>query len=72
MSFFTKGEIAAKLGVSTITVDRLRRRGLLPYRRIGGTVRFTENDLNTFIERTAVDGAENAKDMAVYARGGRS
>jgi hypothetical protein len=40
-------------GISTVTVDRLRQTGKLPYRKIGAQVRFTPEDIEMFIEASA-------------------
>jgi excisionase family DNA binding protein len=55
---FTKREVAERLGCSTVTVDKLRRLGKLPYRKIGALVKFTEADLSAFLDRSAVPAPE--------------
>lgn len=45
--------VAKKLGASPSTVDRLRKRGLLRERRIGGLVRFAEEDVADLINASA-------------------
>lgn len=51
-----KKDAALKLGISPITLDRLRQCGKLPYRRIGNQVRFLESDLETFIQNSTGSG----------------
>jgi|GEM_PF-5134931 len=45
----TRDEISKSLGFSSSTIDRLRRTGMLPYRKIGKIFRFTEEDIENFI-----------------------
>jgi hypothetical protein len=52
----SKADVAKFLGLSIVSIDRLRKKGLLPFRQISGLIRFTEKDLNTFVERAARDG----------------
>ena len=56
---FTKKQAADMLGLSTVTIDRLRKSGELPYRRFGGQVRFTNNDIEIFISRSAAGGKDD-------------
>jgi len=51
---FNKKQAAKELKVSTITVDRLRREGKMPYHKIGSRVIFTSNDLEIFLNSCAV------------------
>jgi excisionase family DNA binding protein len=46
----TRQDVARYLPVSTRTVDRLRESGALPYRRIGGQVRFLPLDVAAYVE----------------------
>jgi excisionase family DNA binding protein len=57
-SLFTKREAAARLGCSVVTIDKLRRKGDLPYRKIGALVKFTDGDLAVFLQRAAVPAPE--------------
>jgi excisionase family DNA binding protein len=51
MKIFDKRGAAEYLGgISVETLDRYRKRGLLPYRKIGDRVLFTQEDLDTFLE----------------------
>jgi excisionase family DNA binding protein len=55
----TRREAAAALGISPVTVDRLRKCGKLTYRVIGNRlVRFLEADLETYLEKAATTGAK--------------
>jgi len=45
---YSRAEVAAKLGVSTRTVDRLRKRGVLSAQRIGRSVRITGGSLTDY------------------------
>ncbi len=50
---YTEVEVAEYLGVHPETVARERRRGRLPWRRIGGQIRFTPGDVREYLERCA-------------------
>jgi integrase/predicted DNA-binding transcriptional regulator AlpA len=52
----TKAEVAERLGYSITTIDRLRRSGILPYRKIFNSVRFIEKDIDDFIQNSLVTG----------------
>ena len=45
----TKSQVAKRLGYSSSTIDRLRKSGQLPYRKIFNSVRFIEQDIEDFI-----------------------
>lgn len=44
-------QVAQRLGVSPITVLRLRQRGELSYYRIGGRIVFSVDQINDFLKR---------------------
>ena len=46
----TKKEVAEKLQVSERTIDNLRKKQGLPYVMVGGLIRFTEKDINTWLQ----------------------
>ena len=46
---------AEMLGISPVTVDRLRAKGDLPYRRIGHFVKFLESDILGYIQKSGVN-----------------
>lgn len=50
---------AAKLGLSEYQVRREHERGILPGRRAGRFLRFTDDDLSTYLERIRDDRASN-------------
>ena len=54
VTILNKHEAADILGVSSETIDRLRRSGALPYRKIGALVRFLDSDIQEFIENSKV------------------
>ena len=58
MELLDKREVAALLKLSTVSIDRYRQAGLLPFRKFGSLIRFTENDINEFIERASVDNGK--------------
>ena len=47
--FLTKKQICERFGFSISTIDRLRKSGKLPYRKIFNSVRFVEEDIEKFI-----------------------
>ena len=50
----SKRETARYLGVSLGSVEKLVRKGLLPYVRLGALVKFRPEDLADFIEQRRV------------------
>ena len=59
---FDKKTAATALGISTVTLDRLRKDGSLPYRQIGGLVRFTPEDLSKYLEHSLTGGLQTRSD----------
>jgi excisionase family DNA binding protein len=51
---YSKQEAARILGIATITIDRNRRIGKLPYRKIGRRVVFTQEDIDKFLAACSV------------------
>lgn len=49
-SLLTKQEAAQELGISKVTIDRLRKSGKLNAKKIGGGIFFTVNEIASFIE----------------------
>jgi excisionase family DNA binding protein len=62
MTLLNKKAAADALGVSTATLDRLRRSGRLPYRKVGGLIRFLPEDIESFVRMSIVPG--KARDTA--------
>ena len=48
-----KDEVAELLGVSVRTVERLRGRGLLPWIKLLGAIRFRPDDVRTLVDAPA-------------------
>ncbi len=48
-SLLSKKEAAEELSISTATLDRLRKQGLIRSKKVGGGIYFTLNELATFI-----------------------
>lgn len=46
----TNRDVCGQLGVSDNTLRTLRKTGRLPYRRIGNQVRYTQDDVEAFVE----------------------
>lgn len=49
-------EVRQLLKISPGTLQNLRIRGLLPYRKIGGSLYYHRNDIGTMMERSNSDG----------------
>jgi excisionase family DNA binding protein len=54
MTVYDKKSAASFLGVSAVTIDRLKRSGRLPYHKLGDRVIFTQADIDRLLEATAV------------------
>ena len=54
LNIYNKTGAAKVLKISVESINRNLKNGKLPYRKIGASVRFTESDLATFLERCAV------------------
>jgi excisionase family DNA binding protein len=50
-----KKKAAEALGLSVVSVDRLRKAGKLPYRQIGGLVKFCQDDIDRYVESAGVN-----------------
>ena len=48
-------ELAAILGCKPITVYRLVKSGKIPYRRIGKFLRFSDQDIESYLESVKVE-----------------
>ncbi|MDR0473546.1 MAG: helix-turn-helix domain-containing protein [Treponema sp.] len=55
---FTRKEAGKILRVSVESVDRCRRKGILPFHKIGNRVLFTESDLKAFLGISAYPAIE--------------
>ena len=51
-------ELAAILGCEKITVYRLVKVGKIPHRRIGTLLRFSDRDIETYLESVKVENAQ--------------
>lgn len=45
-----KKEAASYLSISTCTLDRLRKQGLIKSKKIGGQIMFTASEIERFLE----------------------
>jgi excisionase family DNA binding protein len=54
MTLYTIKDAAKELGISPISVRRKTKLGEIPYRRMGGLIRYTPQDLQDYIDRSAV------------------
>lgn len=53
---YTEKEAADFLRCSSTTLWRLRRSGVIKYRRVGNRIIYTSRDLQSFLERNAQGG----------------
>jgi excisionase family DNA binding protein len=51
---YTIKEAAAELGISPISVRRKTKLGEISHRRLGGLIRYTPQDLQDYVDRSAV------------------
>lgn len=54
LPLFDVGDVAQMFAVSPRTISRWIEQGLIDYRKMGRLVRFTETDIERFIERIRV------------------
>jgi len=52
MTLITREDAAELLSISTITLDRLRKKGELQYRKFGSLVRFLPEDIEEFVKNS--------------------
>jgi excisionase family DNA binding protein len=55
MELLTIAEVAEFLKISESTVRRLQQRRLIPFFKVGGSVRFTKSDLVSYLEKQRVE-----------------
>jgi excisionase family DNA binding protein len=55
---YTKQETARLLGIAPVTLDRLRRRKSISFRKVGARVLFTQTDIDQFLERSLVPSVQ--------------
>ena len=51
-------DLSVILGCQKITIYRLVRQGKIPHRRIGALLKFSDSDIETYLESVKVDNAE--------------
>jgi excisionase family DNA binding protein len=51
-------DLSAILGCQKITVYRLVRQGKIPHRRIGALLRFSDSDINNYLESVKSEKSE--------------
>ncbi|WP_010255605.1 helix-turn-helix domain-containing protein [Treponema primitia] len=57
MAVYSKQETAKLLGIAPVTLDRLRRRKSISFRKVGSRVLFTQADIDQFLEQSLVPSA---------------
>ena len=63
LELLTRQEAAAELRISTVTIDRIRKSGDLPYRQIGGQIRFLPQDLQLYLQNSTSGGLQRRKEV---------
>ncbi len=68
---FTHNEAAKKLQMHPATLHRLRKRGLVPCRKAGRWVRYTEEDLAEYLEnvKTKAGGRKSNSNRKGVSKG---
>jgi hypothetical protein len=61
MILYDVSQAAKELGSSPISVRRKTKLGEIPHRRMGGLIRYTPQDLQDYIDRSAVPARKPAK-----------
>jgi excisionase family DNA binding protein len=51
MTLYTTQEVCQILRISRGTLDRLRRRGEIPFTRVGGRLRWTDDQVREYLSR---------------------
>jgi DNA-binding transcriptional MerR regulator len=64
-------QVAERLGLSEYQIRQEHDRGILPGRRAGRFLRFTEDDLATYLERIRDDRGGNASGLTTQSRARR-
>jgi excisionase family DNA binding protein len=54
MILYDVSQAAKELGISPISVRRKTRLGEIPHRRLGGLIRYTPQDLQDYVDRSAI------------------
>jgi excisionase family DNA binding protein len=54
-------ETAVKLGIAAITLRRYIKANMISYRKVGRIYRFTQNDIDEYIEQGKVEAKANAE-----------
>lgn len=51
----TLADVARSLNISQISVRRLQQRRRIGFHKVGGSIRFTKNDIESFLAKTRVE-----------------
>jgi len=54
-------DLSAILGCKKITIYRLVKQGKIPHRRIGVLLRFSDSDIQNFLDSAKVENSEGKK-----------
>jgi excisionase family DNA binding protein len=58
MELLTIPEVAEFLKISVPSVRRLQQRRLIPFFKVGGSVRFTRSDILSYLEKKRVESID--------------
>jgi hypothetical protein len=64
MILYDVSQATKELGISPISVRRKTKLGEIPHRRMGGLIRYTPQDLQDYIDRSAVLARKPAKEAS--------
>jgi excisionase family DNA binding protein len=67
MILYDVSQAAKELGISPINVRRKTKLGEIPHRRMGGLIRYTPQDLQDYIDRSAVPARTLSAKEAAHA-----
>jgi len=56
-------DLSVILGCQKITIYRLVRQGKIPHRKVGALLRFSDRDIETYLESVKVDTAEGKNEI---------
>jgi excisionase family DNA binding protein len=58
IELLTIAEVAGVLKISVPSVRRLQQRRLIPFFKVGGSVRFAKSDVTSYLETRRIEKAE--------------
>jgi excisionase family DNA binding protein len=59
IELLTIPEVAELLKISVVTVRRIQERRLIPFIKVGGSVRFAKGDITAYLEKRRVESIDS-------------